>query len=577
MAMSTLVSEAYEAYHDQLQGYLTSLTRDREVAEDIVQETFARLLREERAGRAPDHTRAWLFQVSRNLVTSRGRRLQVAERSQDRLRNDAVEDSAEEACLARETRAELGALLAQRWPDVPGPVARRFRRLVARRAEGEPVPYIRGSTEFRGLQVTVRRGVFVPRDSRAAQITESFADIDSKLVRSTEEMTARIDSQISDAEMRLGKGAEAIGERLNEQVTRTEAQLIERANAIAETFSAVNEHIGKRTNEATHSIEATTQELNQMLAARSGDIARILDETARPLFESFAESSNELQHNLEAAAQNAAERLRGESAALVSALASRTSDTLNAVEKARGELSESVQELTERLAASSTRLGETVEAATSNFAAVDESISRSTRDFLATTEKATQSFEASTQLIDTNTSRLSELSSRTTSDIGAIAKSISEHGKMLQDASDLLGSAQSNLTSTLEERKAAIENLAISLVKKSEEIEGIMGAFEQVIGKTLEKAEGRTLSSTVRIREAVNEAVEAAGKRFSDATEEIRRTAASIRSELEETRSELRRGVSELPDERFHRFIRRAGRIDPEVPWRPMAAVRIQL
>jgi RNA polymerase sigma-70 factor, ECF subfamily len=109
--MSTLVNEAYEAYHDQLQGYLTSLTHDREVAQDIAQETFARLLREERADRAPQHTRAWLFQVSRNLVTSRGRRLQVAERSKDRLRTETVDASAEEACLRRETSSELHALL----------------------------------------------------------------------------------------------------------------------------------------------------------------------------------------------------------------------------------------------------------------------------------------------------------------------------------------------------------------------------------------------------------------------------------------------------------------------------------
>jgi RNA polymerase sigma-70 factor, ECF subfamily len=109
--MSTLVSEAYEAYHDQLQGYLVSLTHDREVAEDIVQETFTRLLREERAGRAPEHTRAWLFQVSRNLVTSRGRRLQVAERSKDRLRTDAVGSSAEDTYVLREASNELRALL----------------------------------------------------------------------------------------------------------------------------------------------------------------------------------------------------------------------------------------------------------------------------------------------------------------------------------------------------------------------------------------------------------------------------------------------------------------------------------
>jgi release factor glutamine methyltransferase len=42
---------------------------------------------------------------------------------------------------------------------------RRFERLVQRRAEGEPIPYIKGFTEFRGIELIVEPGVFVPRDS----------------------------------------------------------------------------------------------------------------------------------------------------------------------------------------------------------------------------------------------------------------------------------------------------------------------------------------------------------------------------------------------------------------------------
>ncbi|HYJ60657.1 MAG TPA: HemK/PrmC family methyltransferase [Actinomycetota bacterium] len=43
--------------------------------------------------------------------------------------------------------------------------ARRFEALVARRAEGEPIAYIKGFTEYRDLQILVEPGVFVPRDS----------------------------------------------------------------------------------------------------------------------------------------------------------------------------------------------------------------------------------------------------------------------------------------------------------------------------------------------------------------------------------------------------------------------------
>jgi len=40
-----------------------------------------------------------------------------------------------------------------------------YLRLIERRATGEPIPYIKGYTEFRGLKLISEPGVFVPRDS----------------------------------------------------------------------------------------------------------------------------------------------------------------------------------------------------------------------------------------------------------------------------------------------------------------------------------------------------------------------------------------------------------------------------
>jgi len=52
-------------------------------------------------------------------------------------------------------------------PDVEVTAAqrRRFRGMVERRAEGEPVQLIKGYALFRGLEILSRPGVFVPRDS----------------------------------------------------------------------------------------------------------------------------------------------------------------------------------------------------------------------------------------------------------------------------------------------------------------------------------------------------------------------------------------------------------------------------
>jgi release factor glutamine methyltransferase len=49
--------------------------------------------------------------------------------------------------------------------DVSAEQRRTFDRLLRRRARGEPIPYLKGYTEFRGLDLLVRPGVFVPRDA----------------------------------------------------------------------------------------------------------------------------------------------------------------------------------------------------------------------------------------------------------------------------------------------------------------------------------------------------------------------------------------------------------------------------
>jgi release factor glutamine methyltransferase len=49
--------------------------------------------------------------------------------------------------------------------DLPPAAERRFRRGVERRLTGEPVAYVTGTTEFHGIQLEVRRGAFIPRQS----------------------------------------------------------------------------------------------------------------------------------------------------------------------------------------------------------------------------------------------------------------------------------------------------------------------------------------------------------------------------------------------------------------------------
>jgi release factor glutamine methyltransferase len=57
--------------------------------------------------------------------------------------------------------------------EVAAKIALMFRALVDRRASGEPIPFIKGYSEFRGIELIAVPGVFVPRDSSEFMVEQA--------------------------------------------------------------------------------------------------------------------------------------------------------------------------------------------------------------------------------------------------------------------------------------------------------------------------------------------------------------------------------------------------------------------
>jgi RNA polymerase sigma-70 factor (ECF subfamily) len=111
------IESAFIAHRGQLERYLTVLTRDPEVAQDLAQEAFLRLAREIQAGRRPDNVAAWLHRVATNLAMSRGRHLQVVDRRAGELARPREAASPE----AETVRGELQTAVAQLVAELPHP------------------------------------------------------------------------------------------------------------------------------------------------------------------------------------------------------------------------------------------------------------------------------------------------------------------------------------------------------------------------------------------------------------------------------------------------------------------------
>ena len=106
---------AYDAHQRALTSFAYALTREREAAEDLVQEAFVRLINELQKGRQPENIQAWLFRVCSNLVVSGARRRNVAQRFIATItpRDLEVDADAEDALLHRELSGTLLEALDQ--------------------------------------------------------------------------------------------------------------------------------------------------------------------------------------------------------------------------------------------------------------------------------------------------------------------------------------------------------------------------------------------------------------------------------------------------------------------------------
>ncbi len=106
------VDEMYQREHLGLFRFINGVVREQELAEDILQEAFLRLVAEMRAGTPPDNAHAWLYRVASNLAISRGRRDQTMIRHLPELVRSRHAPSPEQRVLQAERDDALRLALA---------------------------------------------------------------------------------------------------------------------------------------------------------------------------------------------------------------------------------------------------------------------------------------------------------------------------------------------------------------------------------------------------------------------------------------------------------------------------------
>jgi RNA polymerase sigma-70 factor (ECF subfamily) len=161
------LTSIYRERRGELFSFLVGMTRDADIAEDLLQDTFVRLVRESRAGRMPDEVRPWLYRTAANAAIDRGRRGAALGRLLPRLLSRDEPSRPESEVLRSERDAELHAALAHLASD-----RRAALLLAARGFSGHEVAELLGRTEgaTRTLMCRARlelRGILEATEARS--------------------------------------------------------------------------------------------------------------------------------------------------------------------------------------------------------------------------------------------------------------------------------------------------------------------------------------------------------------------------------------------------------------------------
>jgi RNA polymerase sigma-70 factor (ECF subfamily) len=125
------IERLYRSYHAPIVRYLTRRLGDRDLAEELAQETFMRAMRYLESHETVSSERSWLFAVATNLVRDEARRDSRQRRHLELLRNEAADDVQEPETTSLERLQE--AALARRAVDA---LAERDRIALLMKEEG---------------------------------------------------------------------------------------------------------------------------------------------------------------------------------------------------------------------------------------------------------------------------------------------------------------------------------------------------------------------------------------------------------------------------------------------------------
>ena len=246
-------------------------------------------------------------------------------------------------------------------------------------------------------------------------------------------------------------------------------------------------------------------------------------------------------------------------------------------------------ELFERLREANLLLQEVLGGATENLGRIEGTLSTRVREFVTTMSDIGERSGATSSKIDEQIRSFHGVTANVLRDITAMAQQFDQHGRALASAAEMIDTSNRRTGDILNERRQSLDTLVTHLDARTGDLDQRLARFAGLLKETFDAAEARARDVARVIAETSSEGTRAltgqfdlvrttaederkrteesltgvyehaagdihslfrqASERFAEIVGEMKAMAAEMHRELDTTRTEMRRGILELPQE----------------------------
>ena len=414
---------------------------------------------------------------------------------------------------------------------------------------------------------TSQQALMAAANEASAKVKSTSADVERSVLAASgsfgSAMTGKTDEIVSYVQQQT--------ERLSQVIDSKRGALVE---AIGTKTSQLTSEVDRVTADALRAIETRAQGFSQTMLGNSTEVARNITSAG----ELATSSVNKSLKDLELSSRNAIDQSRQVSVAAVTEM-QETSKTLRTDTVA----------LFERLREGNILLQEVLTGAHDNLNSLERALVTRVADFVSAMNDVTTRNGAATQTLEDQLSVFNTKTAKALADLNSLSGQFETHGKALVEAASVVEHSNRNTTASLAERKSALESLVTTIDLRTADLDQRLSRFTGLLDESLAAAEERARDIARVVAETAGagsaaisrqfEAVRAAAEderrqtvnamadiyqqgtdeadamfkqsaeTFSSMVASMKQMAAEMQRELEATRSELRRGVLEMPQE----------------------------